>query len=91
MNRGDVDSIVRVQAADVVWPGRSRTSPSPTMDTRASAHLPGACNEAWDDFAIVPERFIDLGGRVLVLAREQGGAGTAGPRCAPTRPPTSGP
>ena len=29
-------------------------------------------NEAWHDFAVVPERFIDLGGRVLVLAREHG-------------------
>ena len=72
MNRGDVDSILRVQAADVVWRGGFADLTEPHRGHAGVRTFARRLNEAWDDFGIVPERFIDLGGRVLVLAREHG-------------------
>ena len=72
MNRGDVDSILRVQAADVVWRGGFADLTEPHRGHAGVRTFARRLNEAWDDFGIVPERFIDLGGRVLVLARERG-------------------
>jgi ketosteroid isomerase-like protein len=72
INRGDVESIVRFQAADVVWRGAFADLTEPHRGHAGVRMYARRVNEAWGEFAVKPERFIDLGGRILVLAREQG-------------------
>jgi ketosteroid isomerase-like protein len=72
INRGDVDEIVRVQAPDVVWLGAFADLAQPHHGHAGVRTYTRRVTEAWEEFTVEPERFIDLGDRVLVLAREQG-------------------
>ena len=72
MNRGDVESIVRIQAPDVVWQGAFADLAEPHHGHAGVRAYARRVTEAWDEFTVEPERFIDLGDRVLVLAREHG-------------------
>jgi uncharacterized protein len=74
INRADLESILRLQAEDVVWDGPQAfpdlAGPHHGHDgVRAYAR---AITDAWEEFTVCPERFVDLGERVLVMTREQG-------------------
>jgi ketosteroid isomerase-like protein len=72
MNRGDVEGILSVQAADVVWRGAFADLVEPHHGHAGVRAYTRRVTEAWEEFAVEPERFIHLGDRVLVLAREHG-------------------
>jgi ketosteroid isomerase-like protein len=74
INRADLDAILRLQAEDVEWHGPQvfpdLAGPHRGHDgVRAYA---GSITDAWQEFSVRPERFLDLGDRVLVLTREHG-------------------
>jgi ketosteroid isomerase-like protein len=73
INRADLDTILSLQTEDVVWHG----APFPDMAGPHRGHdgvraYAGSITEAWQEFTVRPERFLDLGERVLVLTRERG-------------------
>jgi ketosteroid isomerase-like protein len=74
INRADVPAILSLQADDVEWRGPSAfpdlAGPHRGHDgVRAyTRHV----SEAWKEFTVRAERFLDLGERVLVLTRERG-------------------
>jgi uncharacterized protein len=74
INRADLDAILRLQAHDVEWCG-----PPVFPDLAGSHHghdgvraYAERVSDAWEEFSIRPERFVELGDRVLVLTRERG-------------------
>jgi ketosteroid isomerase-like protein len=74
INRSDVEGILRLQAEDVEWRG-----PLPFPDLSGTHHghdgvraYAKRIHDAWEEFSVIPERFLDLGDRVLVLTRERG-------------------
>ena len=74
INRADVGAILEVQAEDVEWRGPAAfpdlAGPHRGHDgVRAYAkHV----SDAWREFTVHAERFIDFGEQVLVLTRERG-------------------
>src|SRR2546430_438754 len=74
MNRGDLEGVLRLQAADVEWRG-PRAFPDLTEPHHGHSGVRAYAEQvsgAWSKFSIRPERFLDLGEAVLVLAREHG-------------------
>ena len=74
INRADLDEILRVQSDDVEWHG-PRVFPDLNGPHRGHDGIRTYTRrimDAWAEFTIVPEKFLDLGGRVLVLTRERG-------------------
>jgi ketosteroid isomerase-like protein len=74
INRADLEAILRFQAEDVEWYGPhvfpDLTGPHRGHDgVRAYA---ARISDAWEEFTIRAERFVELGNRVLVLTRERG-------------------
>lgn len=74
INRADLEAILHLQAEDVVWDG-----PEVFPDLAGPHHghdgvraYAGSLTDAWEEFTVRPERFVELGDRVLVLTREQG-------------------
>ena len=80
INRSDLDEILHLQAEDVEWHGPvafpDLAGPHRGHDgVRAYAqHI----SDAWEEFTVRPERFLDLGERVLVLTRERGRGRSSG-------------
>jgi uncharacterized protein len=74
INRGDLERVVSLQHANVEWRG-PRAFPDLIEPHRGHAGVrtyAARIAEAWVEFRIDAERFIDLGKQVLVLTREQG-------------------
>jgi ketosteroid isomerase-like protein len=74
INRSDVEGILRYQADDVEWRG---PLPFPDLSGAHRGHdgvrtYAKRIHDAWEEFSVIPERFVDLGDRVLVLTRERG-------------------
>jgi ketosteroid isomerase-like protein len=74
INHADVDGILRLQADDVEWHG-----PQPFPDLAGPHHghdgvraYAARISDAWKEFSIHAERFVEVGNRVLVLTRERG-------------------
>jgi ketosteroid isomerase-like protein len=74
INRADLDTILSLQSEDVEWCG-----PQVFPDIAGPHHghdgvraYAARISDAWEDFSIRPERFLELGDRVLVLTRERG-------------------
>ncbi len=74
INRADIDGILRLQAEDVEWHG------PPAFPDLAGPHhghegvrtYARCVSDAWEEFSIRAEKFVELGDRVLVLTRERG-------------------
>jgi ketosteroid isomerase-like protein len=74
INRADLDEILHLQAEDVEWHGPV-AFPDLAGPHRGHAGVrsyAGHISDAWEEFTVRPERFVDLGERVLVLTRERG-------------------
>jgi ketosteroid isomerase-like protein len=74
INRADLEAILNLQAEDVVWHGPEAY---PDLIGTHEGHdgvraYAGSITDAWQEFTVRPERFFDLGERVLVLTRERG-------------------
>jgi ketosteroid isomerase-like protein len=74
INRADLEAILELQAENVEWHGPhvfpDLTGPHRGHDgVRAYA---ARISDAWEEFSIRAERFVELGNRVLVLTRERG-------------------
>jgi len=74
INRADVDAILRLQADDVEWHG---PQPFPDLAGPHRGHAgvrayAARISDAWEEFSIHAERFVELGDRVLVLTKERG-------------------
>jgi uncharacterized protein len=74
INRSDVEGILSFQADDVEWRG---PRPFPDLSGTHRGHdgvraYAKRIHDAWEEFSVIPERFFDLGDRVLVLTRERG-------------------
>jgi ketosteroid isomerase-like protein len=80
INRADVPGILSLQAEDVEWHG-----PLGFPDLAGAHHghdgvrtYAERVSDAWQEFSVLPERFVDLGDRVLVLTRERGRGRSSG-------------
>jgi ketosteroid isomerase-like protein len=74
MNRADLDVILRLQAEDVEWWG-PRVFPDIAGPHRGHDGIRDYTRhvmDAWSEFSVIPEKFLDLGERVLVYTRERG-------------------
>ncbi len=74
INRADLDYILGLQAEDVEWWG-PHVFPDIAGPHRGHDGIRAYTRrimDAWAEFTIVPEKFLDLGERVLVLTRERG-------------------
>jgi ketosteroid isomerase-like protein len=74
INRSDLDAVLRLQSEDVEWHG-PRVFPDLGGPHRGHDGIRAYTRrimDAWAEFTIVPEKFLDLGERVLVLTRERG-------------------
>jgi ketosteroid isomerase-like protein len=74
INRADLEAILSLQAEDVEWHG-PQTFPDllgPHRGHDGVRAYAGSITDAWQEFTVRPERFFDLGDRVLVLTRERG-------------------
>lgn len=74
INRSDLEAILSLQAEDVEWCG-PQVFPDIAGPHRGHAGVrvyAERISDAWEDFSIRAERFVELGDRVLVLTRERG-------------------
>src|SRR4029453_10335682 len=74
INRADLDAILSLQAEDVEWHG-PETFPDlvgPHRGHQGVRAYAARVSDAWEEFTVRAERFLDLGNQVLVLTREQG-------------------
>ena len=74
INRSDLEGILRVQSEDVEWHG-PRIFPDLAGPHRGHDGIRAYTRrvmDAWSEFSVIPEKFVDLGERVLVLTRERG-------------------
>jgi uncharacterized protein len=74
INRADMHAILSLQADDVEWRG-----PIAFPDLAGPHHghegvrtYAERVSDAWQEFTVDAERFVELGDRVLVLTRERG-------------------
>ena len=74
INRADLDGILEVQAEDVEWHGPPTFPdlPGPHRGHDGVRAYAASITDAWEEFSVRAERFVDLGDRVLVLTRERG-------------------
>ena len=73
INRADIDGILRAHSRDVEWHGPS-VFPDLTGPHRGHDGIRAYVRrimDAWAEFSVTPEKFFDLGERVLVLTRER--------------------
>jgi uncharacterized protein len=87
INSADLEAILRLQAEDVEWHG-PQAFPDLTGPHRGHDGVrayTGSITDAWREFTVLPERFFDLGDRVLVLTRERGRGRASGIEV-PSRP-----
>jgi ketosteroid isomerase-like protein len=74
INRADLDTILSLQAEDVEWCG-PQVFPDiagPHRGHEGVRTYAARISDAWEDFSIRAERFVELGDRVLVLTRDRG-------------------
>ena len=74
INRADLDAVLRLQAEDVEWHG-PRVFPDLAGPHRGHEGIRAYTQEvmdAWSEFRVIPEKFLDLGERVLVFTHERG-------------------
>ena len=74
INRADVEGILSLQAADVEWRGPADFPDlaGPHRGHEGVRAYARHVSDAWEEFTVRAERFLDLGERVLVLTRERG-------------------
>jgi ketosteroid isomerase-like protein len=74
INRADVGGILSLQADDVEWRGPSAFPDlaGPHRGHEGVRAYAEHVSDAWREFTILAERFIDFGEQVLVLTRERG-------------------
>jgi|SRR5689334_13928623 len=74
INSSDLDAVLRFQAEDVEWHG-PRVFPDLAGPHRGHDGIRSYTRrvmDAWSEFRVIPEKFLDLGEHVLVLTRERG-------------------
>jgi ketosteroid isomerase-like protein len=80
INRADLEGILRIQSEDVEWHG-PEAFPDLAVPHRGHEGVrayAGRIADAWEEFSVRAERFLDLGEHVLVLTRERGRGRSSG-------------
>jgi uncharacterized protein len=74
INRADVPAILNLQAEDVEWRGPAAFPDlaGPHRGHEGVRAYAQHVSDAWQEFTIRAERFLDFGERILVLTRERG-------------------